>query len=160
MSFGIHEVLPVPFPYFTVIRHPVDREVSRFRSTPKFRKRGLTPAKAINLEWGMVYQLSGIPGRKAAAVGKEHVKLALRNLRNHFLFIGDTSRFPEIGEWMRDAMGWAIELPLPHDNKAKPDVTVSSAELDELRAHPHVQLDQLLYDRICELGPYPKEWTL
>jgi hypothetical protein len=66
----------------------------------------------------------------------------------------------ELGLWLRDELGWPIDLPLPHENKAKPEVEVTEEEVKKLRAHPMVRLDQMLYDRVCELGPYPQRWEL
>lgn len=160
MSFGLHTMLPTPVPYFTVVRDPVQREVSRFRCMPQLREKGLTPYTAVYPEWGMVYQLSGIPLDDIGTLGEEHVDLALKNLHGHFAFIGDTARFDDIGIWFKRDLRWPIELPLPRLNVSGPDVTVTGEEVEALRHHPQVQLDQKLYDRICELGPLPPLWRL
>jgi hypothetical protein len=160
MSFGLHTMLRRPVPYFTVMRDPVQREVSRFRSQPFLREKGLTPATAIDPEWGAVYQLSGIPLDDIGALGEEHVELSLRNLREHFLFVGDTSRMDEVGLWLRNGLRWQFELPIPHENPSGGEIVVTDEEIAELKQHPQVKLDQLLYERVCELGPYPKDWRL
>jgi hypothetical protein len=162
MPFGLHAQLSRPVPCFTVVRDPIAREVSRFRSQPMLRKDWkTTPAATVDRSWGLVYLLSGIPLDLAGGLGEEHVELALRNLREHFLFVGDTSRFDELGEWMRDIMGWPVELPLPHENSSDVHgIDVTAEEIEELNDHPQVQLDQMLYQRICDLGPHPKDWLL
>jgi hypothetical protein len=163
MSFGLHTILPGgdTIPYFTVVREPVRRELSRFRSMPQLRfKNRLTPVTAIDPEWGAVYQLSGIPLDDIAELGPQHVELALKNLHEHFAFIGDTSRMEEVGLWFRRDLCWPVELPLPHENPSGTEVEVTEEEIEELREHPQVKLDQMLYQRICELGPHPKEWRL
>jgi len=161
MSFGLHQLLPRPVPYFTVMREPVRRELSRFKSMPQLRKKHKkTPCTAVDPEWGAVYQLSGIPLDQIGDLCPEHVELALKNLHEHFLFIGDTSRMDEVGLWMRRDLCWPVELPLPHENPSCGDVPVTDDEVEELREHPQVQLDKLLYDRVQELGPRPKEWRI
>lgn len=160
MSFGIHELLPRPVPYFTIVRDPIAREISRFRHSTWDRDNGLTPLSSYNPDWGMVYQLSGCSKNDQSYLGQQHVAQALKNMHEHFLYVGDTSRMDELGLWFRDELGWHIDLPLPHENKANPEVTISEKEIEELRKHQLVQLDQILYDRICELGPYPQRWKL
>lgn len=162
MSFGLHKLLPQPVPYFTIIRDPIDRAVSRFCHTDHYRVSAtpLTPRDVHRRDWGMVYQLSGVPLSKLDKLSGEHVDRALKNLKDHFLYVGDTARMGELGLWFRDELGWDIELPLPHINKAVPEVTVTEEEIEELRQLRDVKLDQMLYDRICELGPYPQEWVL
>jgi hypothetical protein len=108
----------------------------------------------------MVYQLSGIPQQRISSLTELHVKLALRNMQEHFIYVGDTTKMDELGLWFRDGLGWDIELPLPHVNKADPEVTVTQEEIEELKQHQLIKLDQMLYDRICELGPYPKDWCI
>lgn len=160
MSFGLHTMLPEVPPYFTIVREPVQRELSRFRSIPQLRKSGLTPATAIDPEWGAVYQLSGIPLDQVDILGEEYVELALHNLQEYFSFVGDTSRMEEVGFWLKDVLHWPIRLPLPHENSSGTGVKVTEDEIVELQQHPQVKLDKLLYDRICELGSYPQEWKL
>lgn len=162
MSFGLHWLLPKQVPYFTVMRDPVAREVSKFRSQPKNRARGTTPAGSVEPTWGAVYQLSGVPQSEieTGRLDERHVDLALDNLREHFLFVGDTARMDEVGAWLRDSLRWPVELPLPHENRtdAFSRVVVTEEEIEELKQHPQVQLDQVLYDRVCELGPHPHKW--
>lgn len=158
MSFGLHTMLRKPVSYFTIVREPVVREVSRFRSMPQLRDKRLTPATAVDPEWGLVYMLSGIPLDQIDTLGEEHVELALKNLREYFLFIGDTSRMNEVVCWLRDGLRWPVQPPMPHENKSREDATVTEAEVAELAQHPQVKLDQILYKRIGELSPYPCEW--
>lgn len=160
MSFGLHSVLPSPVPYFTVVRDPVEREVSRFRCMPQMRRNGKTPVTSMSKVWGAVFILSGAPFNEIDELTSKHVDDAIRNLHEHFLFVGDTSRMDDVGRFLRDELRWPVELPLPHENKSGQEVTVTDQERRELRANRQVQLDQMLYDRIVELGPYPKEWRL
>lgn len=162
MPFGLHAQISKPVPYFTVVRDPVAREVSRFRSQPMLRNNWkTTPAATVDRSWGLVYLLSGIPLDLAGGLGEEHVDLALSNLRKHYLFVGDTSRFDLLVEWMREDMGWPVSRPLPHENSSDVHgIEVTAEEIEELHDHPQVQLDQMLYQRICDLGPYPKDWLL
>jgi hypothetical protein len=158
MPFGLHAHLPEPSKYFTVVRDPVAREVSRFRSQPQLRKkRRTTPAASVEKSWGMVWKLSGIPLDRVGGLGEEHVKLALRNLRKHFKFVGDTSRMDLLLEWMRND-GWPVDS-IPHENCSdRHGIKVRPEEIYELERHPQVMLDQVLYRRICDLGPYPGDW--
>jgi len=160
MSFGIHRLIPRPVPYFTIVRDPVAREISRFRHSTWERDRGATPVSSHLPEWGMVYQISGIPYNRLPDLTELHIDLALKNMKDHFIYVGDTSRMDELGLWFRDELGWGLELPLPHKNKAKPEVTVTEEEVEKLKELPGIKLDQIFYDRVCELGPYPQKWML
>jgi hypothetical protein len=161
MSFGLHTQLRKPAPYFTVLREPVRRQVSRYCSMPQLRfDQRLSITEAIDPEWGAVFQLSGIPRNDIATLGEEHVDLALKNLHGHFLFVGDTFDMDKVGRWMRGALGWQFELPLPHENRSGTGIEVTEEEISALRQHPQIKLDQLLYERVQELGPYPKDWRL
>jgi hypothetical protein len=160
MSFGLHKLMPEPVPYFTVVRDPVSREISRFRHSSWERDNGMTPMSSYRSDWGMVYQLSGIPKNNQPYLSEVHVDQALRNMRDHFLYVGDTSRMDKVDHWIRNELGWEIQSPLPHVNKADPEVEVTEEEIEEIKKHPFVQLDQMLYDRISELGSAPQEWQL
>lgn len=160
MSFGFHRLLSKEVPYFTIVRDPIAKEVSKFCHSSTLRDRGLTPFTSYNPDWGMTFLLSGCRKNNQPYMTALHVNQALRNMKNHFLYAGNTEDMDKLGLWMRDEMGWPIELPLPHVNKANPEVTVTEEEIAEIREHPFVKLDQMLYDRICELGPYPQRWEL
>jgi hypothetical protein len=161
MSFGMHTQLKKPVPYFTVMRDPVAREVSRFRSMPFLRERHRkTPYTAVDPTWSMVYMASGIPLSDIDTLNESHVDLALKNMHEHFLYVGDTTRMDELGLWMRRDLRWDVQIPLPHENKSGDQVEVTKEEIEELKEHSQVKLDQLLYDQVQELGPRPMEWRL
>lgn len=161
MPFGMHQLLPVPVPYMTVVRDPVQREISRYRSNHRvYRKQGNCPVETHRPDWGMVYQLSGLTRHELRDLSEAHIDVALQNLRDHFLHVGDTSRLEETGQWLRDELGWPVSLPLPRVNAAKPDTYVTDEETERLRRLPGVKLDTKFYKLICKLGPDPQRWVV
>lgn len=158
-SFGIHQVLPGrDVPYFTVLRDPIDREVSRYRHRSKEREKGIAPEATHRPSWSTVHQLSGVPEDFLPHVGPAQVEHALENLRNHYLYVGDTSRMEELGVWLKTEQGWPIRLPLPHVNKAKLEGEATEEERQKLAELPMVKLDQMLYDEVQKRGPRPQDW--
>ena len=158
MSFGLHRLLqhlPKPVPYFTVVRDPVTREISRYLAFGPDNKRIYN---SIKPDWGMVYQLSGAAINEVHNLSQQHIDVALNNLKKHYLYVGDTSRFGELGLWLRDGLSWPITLPLPHENPRTRKDTITEDDMDRVREHPSVKLDQLFYDEVRQRSPYPHEW--
>lgn len=160
-GFGLHErLLPKEVPYFTVLRDPIEREVSRYChvSMAERREQGETLVGTYRPDWSMLHIFCGLPENKISELGAEHIDLALQNIREHVLYVGHTQRMNELGLWFRDEQGWPIELPLPHTNKADPTVTTTAEERAALYDHPLVRLDLTLYKELRSRGPYPQKW--
>lgn len=125
MSFGLHELVPGPSTYITVLRDPVRRALSDYHyvtSTPdhpiyehvkklslrEYFDSGITG----QLSNGMVRLLSGdhlpddpgVPGH--GRMGQKDLGRARENLKNHFAVAGLQERFDETLLLFRRRLGW------------------------------------------------------
>lgn len=174
-GWGIHEHLPQPSAYLTVIREPVDRTLSVFF----FRKQQGKLAKETRLEdwiasrpdqdvWhvdnGQVRYLAGEGGAildvPIGQVTREHLELAKQRLAD-MMFVGVMERFDESIVLLRRALGWKKA------NYGRSNVTKSRKKKDEIDAaqrdliRRHNELDTELYqfaiaifdERIRAAGP-------
>jgi hypothetical protein len=119
MFFGLHEFLPQPAAYITMLRDPVDRiisyyyhtvrhpnyekvynnVVSRHMSLKDFASCGLTDS----FENGQTRLLSGVQEGDTA---KEILERAKKNLQEHFAVVGLTERFDETLILLKRILGW------------------------------------------------------
>jgi hypothetical protein len=119
MSFGLHELVPRPTAYFTVVREPVARVVSGYRyirrtpqhlhydaardmSLERMVRSGRWPAadnqqsRAIANDWSTPF----------GQCGQETLAAATRNLEERFVVVGLTERFDETLILLERAFGW------------------------------------------------------
>jgi hypothetical protein len=128
MIFGIHEHLPQPATYFTLLRDPVARTISYYhhiRRSPDHHaheaivSRDLNPKEAI--ESGVDLLLTNGQTRVLAG-GKWHnectpdaLGAAIHNLQEHFSVVGLVERFDETLLLLRRAFGWQNLFYVPQN---------------------------------------------
>lgn len=115
--YGVHQLLPQPARYFTLLRHPLDRAISAYNfvrsagdSTllaPRWRD-GMTLAEFVTEQ---VFDLDNVQTRYVAgemseAVSAETLERALRNADTHFDVIGLTEQFDLTLKQMAKRYGW------------------------------------------------------
>jgi hypothetical protein len=121
-QFGIHERLPRPASYITMLRHPVERIMSLYHFEKLVEARfgehqGIKMPDGTTLESfvesppfrdvdnGQTRRISGI----SPAVGnctRAMVERAKENLRDHFAVVGITERFDETLVLLKRAFSW------------------------------------------------------
>jgi hypothetical protein len=130
MPFGLHEFLPGPVTYATILRHPVDRAISHYDHVVRDRQHYLHEGVAsrnmsledyvssgISLEMdnGQTRDLcgAGIELKPYADTGvgfgrcsTEMLELAKKNLQEYFSIVGLSERFDETLILLRRALGW------------------------------------------------------
>lgn len=164
-GWGIHERLPQPSAYLTVIREPIDRTLSVFF----FRKQqGKLPQETKLEDWiavrpdqavwhvdnGQVRYLAGEQGQildvPIGQVTRQHLDLAKARLADMF-YVGIMERFDESVVLFRRVMGWKKA------NYGRSNVTKKRKKKDEIDASHreliarHNELDTELYAFACEL---------
>lgn len=164
-GWGVHEHLPAPSVYLTVIREPVDRTLSVFF----FRKQQGKLAKETTLEdwiavrpdqdvWhvdnGQVRYLAGEGGRildvPIGGVTREHLELAKQRLEAMF-FVAIMERFDESMVLFRRTLKWRKV------NYGRSNVTKQRKKKDEITPEHraliarHNKLDTELYQFALEL---------
>lgn len=160
--FGVHELLPRPSTYFTVLRDPIDRVISHYYyvllrdtdsklhrtvseknlSLEQFLESGVLPS-ADN---GLTRYLSGVGD--SAPYGKcpqSALELAKSNLENHFSVVGLTDRFDETLILLKRAFGWKFAFyknkNITSDRPPKEKLSASTLALIER----YNELDRELY---------------
>lgn len=118
MLFGLHEVLPQPATYITVLRDPVDRVISAFYF---MRSHKLHPLfwKMRRENWSLEdfvrnMQRDNVQSKIVAGAvyeepcTREIVEKAKYNLRNHFSVVGLSARLEESLALMKLRFGWKL----------------------------------------------------
>lgn len=121
--FGIHEHVPRPCTYITMLRHPVERIVSLYhyvrrspdhylynfgfadrRDVEDFVRRPITP----EIDNWQTRLLNPRPERFLPVGGVDGAMLerAMANLAEHFAVVGVTERFDDTLELLRSRFGW------------------------------------------------------
>jgi hypothetical protein len=117
--FGLHERVPRPSTYITMLRNPVKLAHSQFRyvlRTPTHRHHeaalGMTLAQyvesgiALEMDNSQTRALSGDLDTPYGACTDEMLERAKRHLDVHFSWVGLTERFDESILLLRHAFGW------------------------------------------------------
>ncbi len=120
--YGIHQHIPHPSRYFTLMRNPVDRVISNFMFLQRKGKPGVkvdyTQRKRTLEEWleqtpfqfnVQVRTIIGGAKRSEAlnqTLPQNAVEQAKAHLREHFSLVGLTERFDESLLLMRQRFGW------------------------------------------------------
>ena len=166
-SFGIHELLPGPTTYVTMLRDPVDRVVSLYHhllehpeDTPYHQEmsrnadsleRFVTAARCKETDNDQTRRIAGEdPPFGACTPALLH--RAKENLAAHFSVVGITERFDESLMLMVRTLGWdRITSYLPHfvNPKRKQRAEIPPDELDAVRGCN--ELDIELYGYACGL---------
>ena len=154
ISYGIHELVPRPARYVTMLRHPVERVLSLYSF---LRSDGRTSLRDF-LTSGAHRELDNDQTRRIAGVDppfggctEAHLERAEAHLDAHFAAVGVSERFAESALVLRQAMGWADPF-VPHARNVTPD-RLSAADLtaDERALLLDLNhLDLRLYERAVE----------
>lgn len=145
MDFGWHALLGRPARYVALAREPVERMVSLYRyvlGLPRHPHRAAIQERrlsvvgymesglAMTADNGMIRRLSGLGN--AIPFGqctREHLDLARRNLREHFLIVGPTGRFDEFLLYLERALVWQARPFYARENASH-----ATAELGRIEA--------------------------
>lgn len=115
-QFGLHEAIPNPAEYITMLRHPVDRVISFYyflRENPRhplYKK-----AKSLNLKDFIMSEddiiQDGINNFQTTLIsgdGTPSFEKAKNNIDEHFMLVGLTERFNESLFLMRKKLRWHV----------------------------------------------------
>jgi hypothetical protein len=158
MAFGIHEAVPNPCSYFTILRDPIDRTVSAYHYV---RENVDHPYHRTLHDSGL--DLKGILERRAFAVvppnqqvkmltgyydkdyvmGRPELERAKRNLVEHFSVAGVTESFDQALVLVADRYGWRdVWYEVRNTTRKRPDVRqLDPATLEALRDYNALDLE-------------------
>lgn len=156
MTFGLHEVLPQPATYITVLRDPVDRVISAYyfmRSYKlhplywKLRRGNWTLEDFVRRSQRDNVQSKIIAGSDyKLPCTREIAEKAKHNLRHHFSVVGLSERFEESLALMKLRFGWKLSsyssFNVTRSRPKKHDLPKSTLDL----IHEKNALDMELYE--------------
>ena len=156
MYFGLHEYLPMPSSYITILREPIDRVVSTYyyvkrqkihnhyelANQTKDLKDYIFKSKALQLNNGQTRLLAGMNTLEIEFGNCSHEMLeaAKNNLRQYFSVVGTTARFDETLILLKQKLCWSLPLYAKKNvtNKRPKKEQISKDTLDTI-----IELNQL-----------------
>jgi Galactose-3-O-sulfotransferase len=161
--FGIHELLPQPSTYITMVRDPLALVVSQYRfilRRPGHRlhrqvaRAGMSLADyvrsglSVEADNGQTRAIAGDTSTLFGACTEEMLRIALANIDRHFAVAGLTERFDESLLLLRETLGWRhlcyVRANVAPDRTGPRDLPAETRRLiDE-----HTELDRELYGRV------------
>ena len=147
MPFGLHEYLPRPARYFTMLRDPVKRVVSQYFYIKNNKENPLHDEVmsnnwtvgelikseiSVGLNNGQTRWLTGdLKAVPFGEIGAQHLDQAIDNLNNHFISVGINEMFDQSILVLSGKLSWH-KLPYyvrMNTNKNKSDVSEEDIEI-------------------------------
>ncbi len=168
MRFGIHEAVPGPSTYITILRDPLDRVLSGYHH--RATRHGLRMSVEDYIRSERDTAMDNLQTRNlsrgaslGAAITSEQFESAVSNLREHFSVVGMTERFDLSVLAMARTFGWHKLGYVPYNvSRGRPRVEDLPDDVaDILRRHNEYDLElvriahALLDRRVEELGIDP-----
>jgi hypothetical protein len=175
MSQKLHEFLPGPATYCTMLRDPVERVISHYyfvRDTPghylqdfateKSLKELLESRQVLMLNDTHVRLLSGVWGDLGfGECTQETLETAKRNLREHFSVVGLTERFDETLLLLKSVYGWQnvyytrknVTPNRPARDELPPDDLEAIIEANPLDVQLYQYATTLFEEQLRQQGP-------
>lgn len=161
-SYGVHELVPGPYLYLTILRDPIERMISNYyhiNRDPNHGLHELVSSGQMDMKAyveHMVYQIEmdneqtrmfagNWDGRGHGPCTESMLETAKANLRDHFAVVGVTNRFDETYLLTKRLLGW------PHRFYTKRNVTRNRPRKADLSAsdlallEKHNRFDSRLY---------------
>ncbi len=126
MYFGLHEYLPMPSTYITILREPIDRVISTYyyirreknhkhyelANQAKDLKDYLFKDQGKQLNNGQTRLLAGMDSLEVefGNCSNEMLEAAKNNLRKYFSVLGTTAKFDETLILLKQKLGWNLPL--------------------------------------------------
>lgn len=149
--FGLHRQLPNKPKYITIIRDPADRILSEFYRR-RLQGNNQTLEDVVKGPWGnnqMVRYLSG--ARAEEQLTLYHVPRAVKNVEEHFVYVGQTERYSELLDFLRDELGWNVPQQVDRLN-ATASYAPTHEECAYLLRCPELSLDFQLHYTLVSQG--------
>ncbi len=168
-QFGMHEALPQRSEYVTVVRDPVARVLSHYWFLAEAQPELVHDADGrllsleevcetrltVDFDNAMVRCFSGVDQRDfpPGSLTREIFDRALRNLRQHFSFVGHQEESGKALQQLRRRYGWSEDTALASVNLG---VRAKRADPDEKQrrvVRRYNNWDEMLYGEILQLYP-------
>ena len=164
MYFGLHEFLPGPSTYITLLRHPVDRIISHYyfvlrvpnhylhdqvvqhRMTLRDYVSSGISAELDNDQTRMLSGVGGLNGFRKCSV--EMLEVAKQNVSKYFTVAGLVEKFDETLMLLKYSLGWENVFYVRENRNGKPNVKKYIAKEDLKAIEKHNELDIDLYNYV------------
>ena len=159
--FGLHEHVPRPCRYVTMVRDPVRLAISQYRyvlRTPGHRHHDQAQGMSLEeyVESGLALEMdnsqtraiAGDVGTRYRECTPEMLETAKRNIAAHFAWVGVTERFDESVVLLERTFGWR-DVRYVSANVHRGAAPPTDAELELVRNANPLDLD--LYAHACRL---------
>lgn len=166
IKFGLHERLPQPSTYITIIREPVERIISHYYyvlRTPRHYLYDEVTSKNMSLKDYVCSRitteldnaqtriLSGVESVGFGECSTENLESAKKNLQEHFSVVGLTERFDETLLLLKRALKWKnpfyIKQNVTKNRLLKEDISKDTLNIIE----KYNELDIELYRYVEEM---------
>lgn len=156
--YGIHNFIPKPSVYFTLLRHPVERVISQHFYNQRRRERQGVAMQREPYIWEMLnhepfqatLQLRMILGGNDMTTALEQplppdaLEIAKRHLEQHFSVIGLVEHFDKTLALLKHAFGWRGvfygQRNVAPNRAQRDDIPPRAIELIEQMAAPEIEL--------------------
>lgn len=177
-SYGVHELVPDPYVYITILREPIDRMISNYyhiNRDPNHGLHELVSSGQMDLKAyveHMVYDLTmdneqtrmfagNWDGRGHGPCTDNMLETAKANLRDHFSVVGVTRRFDETYLLTKRLLGWPhrfyTKRNVTKNRPRKEDLPISDLaflkEHNHFDSHLHRYAQTLLQEQVARQGP-------
>lgn len=162
-AFGVHDILPQPHAYFTLLREPTARVLSHYAHAQRDPRHNLHPflrqmtlQEALEQGTHVAQAFDNFQTRLVSGVwntvpfgllGEDVLQQAKDNLRRHFAVAGLTERFDQSLLLLQQQFDWRVIFYTRH-NRSAPGLSRAGRTVDErtlkLVRH-HNRLDNELY---------------
>lgn len=164
MIFGIHESVPRPSTYITLLREPVARTISQYRHVLRTKHHRLYTAavsggltleryvcggEALEVDNGQARALAGDAATPFGECSDALLRAALRNLDDHVSVAGLTERFDETLVMLGAEFGWQ-NLYYVRTNAAPPGQRLQVSDADRRMIRERNRFDCELYRVVAE----------
>lgn len=163
MFFGLHEVLPNPSTYITLLRDPVERIISHYyyvlrnpshylykdvKAQNMSLKEYACSGLSLELDNGQTRFIAGLNFRDhSQPVFQEMLEVAKQNLKSHFAVVGIVEEFNKTLMILRKELGWKIPFYVKYNTTRKRPLKeiVSKETLDVIKKHNELDIELYSY---------------
>jgi hypothetical protein len=177
MYFGLHEYLPMPSTYITILREPIDRVLSTYYYVMRQKnhnhyeianqtqdiKNYILKAEPKQFDNGQTRLLAGMDAIPVefGNCSNQMLEAAKNNLKKHFSVVGTTERFDETLILIKQKLGWHLPLyakknvtnKRPKKKQISQDILDTIVELNQLDLELYKYAEVLLQKAIKQQQP-------
>jgi hypothetical protein len=167
LYYGVHQYIPRPVQYFTLLRKPLERTISLYNylmaepNTPFYKELNekqysldqlFENGYILNIDNCQVRFLCGAEPIPFGQVNEIHLQMAIDNLSNHYDAVGISERFDESILLFARKFNWGTPWYTRQNEGRGAGIKLSELKADTLeKLQYYNRYDEILYQRALEL---------